>query len=760
MAEIKYVDWDGLVYYDSKSKQYIDDKFEGCLKMGGIIPFSNLPSPSFQNLNYVYKITEEFTSNEFFEKQGYTYRAGTWVQVIDIDNVYLYTIFNEEDVVPILPGGELDLSNYYTISQTDDAISTAVASIERELTDYATQQWVEDKGYLTDIPDEYTTVDFVVDAIDKAKPDLTPYATTTYVNEAIRSEIDAIPEPDLSSYALKSEIPTVNEFINSIPKEYVTESELDDKGYITDISGKADVAHKHSISDIEGFDLDIYAKTSDIEDFITMQDVEDKNYATVSEVSGKADKTHTHSIEDIDGYESPDLTPYALKSDLEGVASESYVNAAVDKIETDLDNYYNKSEVDQKIADAVTGGTVNLDNYYTKSETDALVADAIDDIELPDMSEYAKLTDIPDVSKFITEIPDSYATKSYVNDTITDNLTGYAKTSEIPTVDAFINAIPDKYVTDTELSAMNYATNTVVNEKADKNHKHSYNDLSDLPTIPSIEGLATESFVEESVESAIESTVSNYYTKAEVDTAIDESISSIEIPEVDTDSFATKVELSAKSDAVLFTTDLFVNDPVGDFVIGDSVKGLTIKQILTRILALSPTVNPDTPDVPTTESLVETIIEDKIPMYQLDIDGNIIEGSNYSYKEMTPEQASLAPTEECFYQIKDSSGEVIESGYQHLSAPTDDMFYLVLLPVGVTFGADGNTTHQVWDEGQQIWTTSNLELISDKDAIKAVLDENELPFPVYNESEYTLWADSTFESWAGADYRFIINEDK
>lgn len=420
MAEIKYVDWDGLVYYDSRSKQYIDDKFEGCLKMGGIIPFSNLPSPSFQNLNYVYKITEEFTSNEFFEKQGYTYKAGTWVQVIDIDSVYLYTIFNEEFDTPILPGGELDLSNYYTISQTDDAISSAVASIE----------------------------------------------------------------------------------------------------------------------------------------------------------------------------------------------------------------------------------------------------------------------------------------------------------SKIPTVDDFIAAIPDEYVTDTELSAMNYAT---------------------------------ESFVEES----IGSTTSNYYTKAEVDDVIDELISSIEIPEVDVDSFATKDELRAKSDAVLFTTDLLVNNPVGKFEIGDSVKGLTIKQILTKILALSSTVDPDT-----TDSLIETIIKNEIPMYQLDANGNMIEGSEYTYKEMTPEQASLAPTDECFYQIKDSFGRVIESGYQHLSTPTDDMFYLVLLPSGVTFGAGGNTTHQVWDEGQQIWTTSNLELTSDTDTIKAVLDENDLPFPVYNESDYTLWADSSFESWAGADYRFIINEDK
>lgn len=36
----------------------------------------------------------------------------------------------------------------------------------------------------------------------------------------------------------------------------------------------------------------------------------------------------------------------------------------------DLSNYYTKSEVDTKIANASTGGTVDLSNYYTKSEID------------------------------------------------------------------------------------------------------------------------------------------------------------------------------------------------------------------------------------------------------------------------------------------------------------------------------------------------------------------------------------------------------
>ena len=63
MAELKYVDWDGLVYYDGKIKPYIADKAEDYLKMGGVITFDKLPDPSYQNLNYIYKITDEFVSN-------------------------------------------------------------------------------------------------------------------------------------------------------------------------------------------------------------------------------------------------------------------------------------------------------------------------------------------------------------------------------------------------------------------------------------------------------------------------------------------------------------------------------------------------------------------------------------------------------------------------------------------------------------------------------------------------------------------------
>ena len=102
-----------------------------------------------------------------------------------------------------------DMSNYYTKSQTQALIDEAIEGIE--------------------IPEV----------------DLTGYATEKYVDD----KIEAIPEVDLSEYAKKSEIPDTSSFISAIPEEYVTETELTAKGYLT-----------------EHQSLDGYAKTTDIPD--------------------------------------------------------------------------------------------------------------------------------------------------------------------------------------------------------------------------------------------------------------------------------------------------------------------------------------------------------------------------------------------------------------------------------------------------------------------------------------------------------------
>ena len=92
-----------------------------------------------------------------------------------------------------------------------------------------TSDLVNDSGFLTQIPDEYVT-----EAELDAKGYLTQhqslenYATKDYVSNA------------LTPYAKTSDIPDVSKFITEIPSEYVTETELNAKGYLTEHQSLAD----------------------------------------------------------------------------------------------------------------------------------------------------------------------------------------------------------------------------------------------------------------------------------------------------------------------------------------------------------------------------------------------------------------------------------------------------------------------------------------------------------------------------------------
>ena len=169
----------------------------------------------------------------------------------------------------------VDLTNYYTKGETDAAIDVAISEIvfpEPDLSEYAKKSEIPSldgyalksdipTDYLTEIPKEYVTEEelnakgYLTEhqslegyalktdipdvsgfALKSELPSIEGLATETYVEE----KIAAIPEVDLTDYALKSEIPDVSGFLTEIPDEYVTESELNAKGYLTEHQSLAD----------------------------------------------------------------------------------------------------------------------------------------------------------------------------------------------------------------------------------------------------------------------------------------------------------------------------------------------------------------------------------------------------------------------------------------------------------------------------------------------------------------------------------------
>ena len=132
----------------------------------------------------------------------------------------------------------------------------------------------------------------------------------------------------------------------------------------------------------------------------------------------------------------------------------------------------------------------------------------------------SKTSDLVNDSGFLTQIPDEYITETELDAkgylTEHQSLADYAKKSEIPDVSGFLTSIPDEYVTETELDAKGYLTqHQSLSEYAKKSELFSkdYNDLTNKPTIPSVEGLASTQYVDNKVSEIVVPSLEGYATE-------------------------------------------------------------------------------------------------------------------------------------------------------------------------------------------------------------------------------------------------------
>lgn len=82
----------------SLCKKYVDvtvrQQVTSTYKMGGSIPFAELPELDNSSLNHIYIITDDFTTtDEFLCGAGKKYLKGTQVAVIDVKGTLMYDIF-------------------------------------------------------------------------------------------------------------------------------------------------------------------------------------------------------------------------------------------------------------------------------------------------------------------------------------------------------------------------------------------------------------------------------------------------------------------------------------------------------------------------------------------------------------------------------------------------------------------------------------------------------------------------------------------
>ena len=457
--------------------------------------------------------------------------------------------------------------------------------------------------------------------------------------------------------------------------------------------------------------------------------------------------------------------PNVLDSGTVDVATESYVDDAIASIpKPDLTNYYTKLEADSTIAEAIAeidiSNKADIDHKhpeYLTSHQDisgkADIGHIHDDLYDARGSAEAVKNDL------LNGAGSAYDTLKELGDLISTN---------VDTITALEKIAANK--ADKEHNHLEYLTSLPEHIHEEyltelPEHTHSLGDIVDYvaPEIPSVEGLASEEYVDNAISAIEVPSLIGYATESYVDSAV------ASIPKTDLSNYYNKAEVvdaitsatNTKADSVLFTKNIFVNNPIGTFDLGDNLKDFTLVELFTKLLGLTddPNENPDIPEDPEDpvipEGIIEEIVAKNIPMYSVNSSGEVVKISYDAVIDYTSETAALLPQESGFYQIKDNSGEVLESGYQELTIDNPDVPYIIALPIGIDFNT--MVTVQTYDTLEGNWKNDFLNLSSDYDEISALCGELGVDISNIDTTKYTILAD--LESGpSGKIHRFIITE--
>ena len=159
-----------------------------------------------------------------------------------------------------------------------------------------------------------------------------------------------------------------------------------------------------------------------------------------------------------------------------------------------------------------------------------------------------------------------------------------------------------------DMDLSRYAIKTEVDQqllqKADIKHTHDYTEILNHPEIPSLDGLATEEFVANKIAEAQladkDIDLSGYVTQSQLAKKADvihtHSYNELtDIPELPTlDGFATKEYVGNEIDSnIIFDNDMNVVTGLGGIKAGDNLNGLTLKDIVNKLLFpyIAPTIS-------------------------------------------------------------------------------------------------------------------------------------------------------------------------
>ena len=397
--------------------------------------------------------------------QGGDYEAGDYVEITD-ENVI--------NVTGLQPAGNYVSGTTYShdmydVNQQLVALSGQVREVSGaipSLDGYATQDWVEQQGYLTEVPSQYITETEMQSAISgkadtSAIPSLDGYATETWVNE--------------------------QGFIKEVPSQYVTDFEM--SGYV----------QEHTSAFLTSADL------PDVSDMATKTWVNEQHYITSADVPAQVEYSAGDNIDITDHVVSVTDTSLLLAGDnisitpsgndyiisaqipeTSGYVTEQEMN---DAIQSATSAFITSADLPD-VSDMATQTWVTEQNYITSADIPPIPEDVVTSAELATVS-----------GEIVNQIPSlqGYATEEYV----TEQTSAFLTSADLPDVSdmatktwvseqGYLTSIPSEYITDTELES----------ELSGK---------ADTSAIPDVSNFVTQEDIDSSVSGKMDATESSAF---------------------------------------------------------------------------------------------------------------------------------------------------------------------------------------------------------------------------------------------------------
>lgn len=159
------------------------------------------------------------------------------------------------------------------------------------------------------------------------------------------------------------------------------------------------------------------------------------------------------------------------------------------------------------------------------------------------------------------------------------------------------------------------------------------------------------------------------------------------------------------------------------------------------------------PEHPTyVEEIINNIIENKLSMYTVTSTGTI---EQTPYEDLLFDDVTYdnAPTGAGFYQKKNSSGKVVESGYQEIQIDCETTYYIVAFPKEIDYHT--MITTKAYSNALNAWVEAeNLALTADPAEVARICGDAGIDISNIDTAIYTVWA--VEEAPTGSKLRFII----